>query len=66
MFTNEVTCVLPLQKKQPSFTYEVIIVNDGSTDRTSEVGERESRRQQNLTFLRNEEMSLSSVLLASN
>lgn len=27
----------PLQKEDPSFTYEVVIVNDGSPDRTSQV-----------------------------
>ena len=26
-----------LQKKNPSYSYEIIVVNDGSTDKTSEV-----------------------------
>ena len=29
------------QKKKPSFTYEIIVVDDGSKDATSKVGEME-------------------------
>ncbi len=29
----------PIQKQDPSFTYELIIVDDGSRDKTSKVGE---------------------------
>ena len=33
--------LLILQRKKPSFTYEIIVVDDGSRDATSKVGEME-------------------------
>lgn len=40
-YCSSLVVLLILQRKKPSFTYEIIVVDDGSRDATSKVGEIE-------------------------